>query len=44
MPLIVEAFIGSLNCTVTFASTETPVAFGEGVRPAIVGGVVSFPA
>ena len=40
---IVEGFIGSLNWTVTSVSGETSVAFGAGVRLAIVGGVVSLP-
>ncbi len=42
-PLIVAASIGSLNWTCTLPLVSTPVALGDGVRPLIVGAVVSAP-
>ena len=39
--LNVEAFISSLNVTVTSLATGTPVALGAGERFTIVGAVVS---
>jgi hypothetical protein len=38
---MVAGFIGSLNVTVTFVSAATSVALAEGLRPVIVGAVVS---
>ncbi len=38
---IVAGFIGSLNWTWTLVSRATFVALGDGVRPVIVGAVLS---
>ena len=38
---IVAGFIGSLNWTWTLVSRGTFVALGDGVRPVIVGAVLS---
>src|SRR5688572_26781497 len=43
VPLSVEVVIGSLNVIVTLVPTATPVALGAGVRPLMVGGVMSPP-
>ena len=40
--VIVAGFMGSSKVTVTFVPTGTPVAFGAGVRPVMVGAVVSI--
>ena len=42
--VIVLGSIGSSNVTVTSVPIGTPVALGAGVRPVIVGGVVSLVA
>ena len=41
---IVAGFIGSLNWTWTLVSRGTLVAFGDGLRPVIVGAVLSVPS